>query len=54
MFDENINLKLPLIIIVSLLVLGGGVFIGINSNKKEDIEVTNVNNQVKKEDTFLK
>lgn len=54
MFDENINLKLPLIIIVSLLVLGGGVFIGINSNKKEDIEVTNVNNQVKKEDNSPK
>lgn len=56
MFDENnnIDLKIPLIIIGCVLVLGGGIFIGINSNKKDDIEATNINNEIKKQDEDVK
>ena len=47
--DERIDLKVPAMIAVCLLVLGGGIFFGIKANSKEAIntQILNVKNEKK-------
>lgn len=33
--DENIDFKIPIMVVVCLVVLGGGIYFGINSSSKE-------------------